>query len=78
MGKRDEFKFTVSILSTNARFSITEQPNWRNKAGFVLGLDEGRPGSKFVSLKYCFKIVDGPGNDKCGEKVYKVSKIYKF
>jgi len=73
LGKEDKVGFTVSILSKHVRFSITEKPDWRNAAGFLIGLDEGSSGNKYVFLKYCSLIFDGSGNDECETKVTKVS-----
>jgi len=62
-------------LSDHVRFSITEKPDWRNAAGFLIGLDEKSNGNKNVLLKYCSKIVDGSSNDKCETGVKQVRKI---
>jgi len=71
--KEDKVGFTVSILSKHVRFSITVEPEWRNAAGFLIGLD--KEGNKNVFLTYCSVIVEGSGDDKCEIGVTKVSKI---
>jgi len=75
MGHKENFKFTVSILSKGASFSISNESDWRNKSGFLVALDKKLANTrKHVFLKYCTTIVDGAGDDKCEPQVKQVDK----